>query len=106
MSKFRSEVLENLGGKRRRTGDKQAHESANLACRGFGQIQKTNVDGRNSEECARPEVEKFVGSSLMLEPLKQAHSASRQQPAVNSVAEAMDVKQRKNKQQAIAAGDL
>ncbi len=42
----------------------------------------------------------------MREPLKEAHAAPAQEPAVESVAERVDVEQRQREQQAVGSADL
>ena len=57
-----------------------------------------NSVGRKSRNCG--------GGLLVLEAFEQAHAAAADQPAVQAVAERVDVKQRQREQEAVGCGDL
>ena len=53
---MRAELLEDLRGERRRAGDEEAHEAADLAGSLGGEVEQADVDGRDAEEERRAEV--------------------------------------------------
>ena len=59
-----------------------------------GDVEQAHVDGGHAEEEGRAEIEELGGGLLMLEALQQAHAAAAGQPAVQAVAERVDVEQR------------
>ena len=88
-----------LRGQRRGAGDEEAHGGADLA-RGFGgDLEQAHVDGGHAEEQRRAEIEKLAGGLLVLEALQQAHAAAAGEPAVQAVAERVNVKQREREQE-------
>ena len=106
MAEARAELFEDLGGQRRGAGDEEAHGGADLA-RGFGgHIEQAHVDGGDAEEERRAEIEELGGGLLMLEALQQAHAAAAGEPAVQAVAEGVDVEERQREQEAVGGGDL
>src|SRR6202044_3808330 len=54
----------------------------------------------------RPEVEKLAGGFLVLEAFEQAHAATAEQPAVETVPQGVYVEKGQGQQQAIGGGDL
>jgi len=70
-----------------------------------GDVEEADVDGGDAEEEGGLEVEELIGGLPVLEALEQAHAAARDQPAVEAVAEAVDVEQREREQEAVFGGD-
>ncbi len=71
-----------------------------------GDVEQADVDGGHAEEEGRAEIEKLGGGLLMLEAFEQAHAAAAGEPAVQTVAERVHVKQGQGEQEAVGRGDL
>jgi len=74
---------------------------SDLARHGGVESEHADVDGRHAEEESGPEVKKGGGGSLMVETLEKAHAASGDEPAVDAVAEAVDMKERQAEQEPV-----
>ncbi len=61
---------------------------------------------RRKRTTSAGEIEKLRGGSLMFEALQQSHTATGDQPAMQSIAERMHMKQRQRQQQSIVFGKL
>ncbi len=94
------------GGKGRGAGDEEAHGGADLA-RGFGgNLEEAHVNGGYAEEEGGAEIEKRGGGLLILEALQQAHAAAAGEPAVQTIAEGVHVKQGQGEEETVCRGDL
>src|SRR5207245_1379182 len=87
---------------RRRSGDEQPHAPRDLARR----VEEADVNRRHAEKERRPEIEELTGRGAMIESLQQPHAAAADQPAVQAVAEGVDVEEGKTEEEAIVARDL
>ena len=101
-----AKAFEDMDRQRCRSGDEEPHAIADLAGDGRRSLQQANVHRRNTEEERRLEIEKLFSCRSMVEALEQSHPASAREPAVQAVAQRMDVEEREGEQKAIAVGDL
>ena len=89
-----AEFFEDLRGQRRGAGDEQAHAAADLMRGVLWSFEKTDVNGRDAEEKRRAEIQELVDGGLMFESFEQAHAAAGDEPAMQAVAEGVDVEER------------
>lgn len=69
-------------------------------------VEKADIHRGDAEEQRRTEIEELGRGSLVLKALKQTHAASADEPAMQSVAEAVHMEQRQRQQKTIGARDL
>ena len=77
------------------------HSLPDFARRLRRRIEQAHVHRRHSEKQRRPEIQKLRDRGFVLETFQQAHAASREQPAMQPVAERMHVKQRQRQQEPV-----
>ena len=81
--------------------------AAPIGARGFGgDIEQADVDGGHAEEEGGAEIEEGGRGLVVLEALQQAHAAAGGQPAVQAVAERVNVEQGQGEQETVGGGDL
>ncbi len=105
MTEQRLELLEHLRRKRRRSRDAEPECAANLASRRPFDFQQPHVHRRHAEEDRGTEVAQGRGGGGMVEAFEQPRAATRQQPAVDAVAEPVDVEERERQQETIVGGE-
>ncbi len=96
-----AEIFEHLRGQGGRAGNEQAHRSADFARCVRRRFEQADVHGGHAEEHGGTEIEKLGGGLFVLEALQQAHAESADKPAVQSVAQRVDVEERQRKQQPV-----
>ena len=68
--------------------------------------QQSNVNRRHPKEQRGPKFDEDISSRLVLKPLQQAHPAATRQPAVQAIAQTMNMEQRERQQEAIRLPNL
>src|SRR5207302_9018065 len=97
---------EDVDGQRCGTGDEEAHPFADLARDFRRRVEEANVNRRNAEEKGGTEIAELVERGAVIEAFQQTHAAAAGEPAVQTVAEGVDVKEREREKEAVAVGDL
>ena len=91
MAEQRAEIFEHWRGERGRARHEEAHACGHGA-RGFTRdIEEPHVDRRHSEEERGLEGGEFLGGLLVLEAFEKAHAATGGEPAMQAIAESVDV---------------
>ena len=101
-----AEAFEDVRRQRRGAGDEEAHALADLARGVRRRVEQADVDRRHAEEERRTEIAELIERGAVIEALQQAHAAAAGQPAVQAVAEGVDVEEREREEEAVAVGDL
>ena len=102
MAEALAKFFEDANGQRRGPRDKKPH----FACDLRRIFEETDVNRGNTEEERRLKIDELSGCSAMIESLEQPHAAAAHQPAVQSVAEGVDVKQGEREEKAVVVRDL
>ena len=102
MAEARAEIFEHLRGERRRARDEEPHVAAYRAAKSSRRTYmvgtpKNSVGLKSLNSC---------GGLLVFEALEQAHPAAGGQPAVQAVAERVNVEKRQREQEAVGFGNL
>src|SRR5258708_9504354 len=95
-----AEAVEHVRRHRRGAGYEQAHSRSDLARRVRRRVEQAHVDRRHAEEECRPELVEFIDRCSVVEALQQPHPAAAGQPAVQTVAEGVNVKERESEEEA------
>src|SRR5689334_596687 len=106
MTETCAELFQHVSRKRRRSGHKEPHESADLAARRLLPFEQPDIDGRHAKEQCRFEFLENLLRLRVFESWQHPHPASRDQPAVQAISQSVNMKQRKAEQKSVRAGDL
>ncbi len=106
MAVARPKRFQHLRGQWRGAGYEQPHTSADLSgIRGL-HVEQPDVHGGYAKKQRGLKAQEFRSRAVVFETLQQAHPEAADQPAVQTISEAMHMKQRQREQEAIRLGDL